>query len=640
LLKMDMSRYLDLFLAESREHLAAAHAICVELARHAAEADPWPRFMRHAHSIKGMAASMRFTSIVTLTHAVEDLAELLARAGVDDAQRCLPLLDESLLCLGSMLDALERGDEATNPRVESLATALRKGCESVVTHEPTLPPPSHRPRQVSVEPRAGLRRWMLLLHLDRDGGRSASETVAILSEVGRLARVVVPGTPALDPRTGGVLGGLRLIVASERPGEVLREELSSLLGPQGFMLEPEPTTPGRKSPEEDPPPWIRIRADKLDALVEGLLELKHEHGRLKAALPRTRGAVHDHLALAELRRRELYGAAMEMRLVPFDSVAQRLREAVRELADELGKRVSFEINGGELQMDRAILDALLDPLLHALKNSLDHGIETPAERRRSGKPACASLRLGLRREGERVRICVVDDGRGMRPELLRQAAVKRGVVPAGQAEALSDEQALMLTTLPGLTTRPSADHISGRGIGLDVVRQVVESLGGFVEIRSERDRGCTLFLSVPLSRALIRTLLVRCTGQDFALPIEAVVKTIDVEQPPSGLRLVHLDRRLGLDGPRSVAVPRSALVLAGSKPSAALVVDEVAGRQDLLVQPLHAPLANLRAYSGAALGEDGSIVLVLDPVGVASEVRFRRGAVPASGESVAWEPHR
>jgi len=491
-----------------------------------------------------------------------------------------------------------------------------------------------------VEPGAAIRRWILLLRLDRDAGGSASESVAILCAVGRIARVVVPGTPSLDPETGRFLGGLRLIVASERSGETLREELSSLLGPQGFTLEPDATPAGRKPAADDPPPWIRIRANKLDTLVEGLLELKHEHGRLKAVLPQTRGAVHDHLELAELRRRELYGAAMEMRLVPFESVAQRLREAVHELADELGKQVSFEISGGDVQMDRAVLDALLDPLVHALKNSLDHGIETPRERRRNGKPARASLRLGLRREGQRVRICVVDDGRGMRPDLLRQVAVRRGVLRVEQAEALSDEQALLLTTLPGVTTRSRADHISGRGIGLDVVRQSVESLGGFVEIRSERDRGCTLLLSIPLRRALIRTLLVRCADQTFALPIDDVVKTIDLEGPLDGLRLVHLNRRLGLHGPRSAAVQRSALVLAGTEPPAALVVDEVSGRRDLVVQPLHAPLANLHAYSGAALVEDGTIVLILDPAGVASEVRFRRGAVPAAGESVASEPPR
>ena len=636
---MDMSRYLDLFLAESREHLVAVHAIRAELEHRAVDGDLWRRFMRHAHSIKGMAASMRFTSIVTLTHATEDLAERLATTEVDDARACLPLLDESLLCLGAMLDALERGDEATNPRVEQLAKALREGFGSVATAAPPLSTDSHEPQPVSAAPGSGVGRWVLLLRLHRDGGGSASESVAILHAVGRIARVVVPGRPSLDPKTGRFLGELRLILASERSGEVLREELSRLLGRQGFTLEPVPLPLIHKPADVDPPAWIRIRADRLDALVEGLLELKHVHGRLKTALPETDDAVHDHLDLAERRRRELYGAAMEMRLVPFESVAHRLREAVHELADELGKPVSFEINGGDVQMDRSILDRLLDPLVHALKNSLDHGIETPAERSRSGKPARASLRLGLLRDGERVRICVVDDGRGMRPDLLRQAAVQRGVLRVEQADALSDEEALYLTTLPRVTTRRSADHISGRGIGLDVVRQSVESLGGFVEIRSERDRGCTLLLSVPLRRALIRTLLVRCAGQTFALPIEAVVKTIDVEGPVDGLQLVYLNRRLGLTG-TSGAVRRSALVLAGSEPPAALVVDEVTGRQDLVVQPLHAPLTNLRAYSGAALLEDGSIVLVLDPAGLATDVRFRRGAAPASGESVVSEPHR
>jgi two-component system chemotaxis sensor kinase CheA len=230
----------------------------------------------------------------------------------------------------------------------------------------------------------------------------------------------------------------------------------------------------------------------------------------------------------------------------------------------------------------------------------------------------------------------------MQPDALRRAAVRSRVLSQEDAADLTDDEVLLLTTLPRFTTRRDADHISGRGVGLDVVRERVESIGGFLELRSEPGRGCELRMSVPLRRALIRTLLVRCAEELYAVPVDAILKSIDLNDPTltsaadqPRVELIRLRDRLKLGSPRPTPSTRArALLLASVEPSTALVVDEVIGRKDLVVQPLLAPLTSLREYSGAALLEDGSIAVVLDPQSLVCGDGIRPGACrPSCGSA-------
>jgi two-component system chemotaxis sensor kinase CheA len=634
-----MSRYVDLFLAESREHLGAAHVLQSRLEQHPGEPELWRDFMRCAHSLKGMAAAMRFPSMVALAHAAETLAERLETASPEASAAHLPLLGESLACLGSLLDRIERGEDPASPRADELARALR-GEEAPVAAAPTAA--AEPPEEPDAPAPAPSRHWRLDLRLP-GAALSAQRAVSIVARIGELGRVVQSSLPALSLETGSFHGRLRLVFRSELPRAELEREIRSLVGSGGFTLEsaPGPAPDGETS--EGPGRWIRVRTDKLDTVIERLLELRRDQRRLKAALPHAPDRVRHHLERTAFRLKELYGAVSELRLLPFETVAQRLHQAVHDLAAELGKAVRFEILGGEVLLDRSVLDALVDPLLHALKNAVDHGLEPEEERLGAGKPAKGQLRLSLHRAGDRVDLVVADDGRGMHPDTLRRAAVARGVLSPEDAADLTDDEALLLTTLPRFTTRRGADHISGRGVGLDVVRDRLESIGGFVALRSRPGRGCELHMSVPLRRALIRTLLVRCAGEPYAIPLDAVVRSIDLENSAThggpdggGLELIELEDRLSLGGAASPgSARRRALVLAAVEPPCALVVDEVMGRHDLVVQPLHAPLTHLREYSGAALLEDGSIAVVLDPPSLARPSGFTRGAFPPSNGSGA-----
>jgi two-component system chemotaxis sensor kinase CheA len=456
-----------------------------------------------------------------------------------------------------------------------------------------------------------------------------------------MGRVVESSPPSLALDGERSRGRLRLVLVSDRPPELLERELTELVGRDGFTLEPNPscTTDGAGEPQTTR--WIRVPADKVDALFEGLLELRQEQGRLHALLPDASGPLRQQLERTRFRWKELYGTLMELRLVPFSTATGRLRQCVRELARELGKDVHFEIFDGNVRLDRRVLDALIDPLMHALRNALDHGIESNEERRSVGKPARGSVRLSVARRGERVRITVNDDGRGMRPDDLRRTAVRLGLLSEEETAALTDSEALMLTTLPRFTTRSRADHVSGRGVGLDVVRDSLAALGGRLQIRSSPGHGSELRLWVPLSHALIQTLLVRSSGQLYAVPIDTVLRTIDLPDPARGdetlperiesdegsLRLVRLSDRLHPQHPApALSRHACALVLVKVDSDTALVVDEVIGRKELVVQPFSGPLRGLREYSGGAVMEDGTIALVLDALYVSRPAELRKGA--------------
>jgi two-component system chemotaxis sensor kinase CheA len=468
--------------------------------------------------------------------------------------------------------------------------------------------------------------WRIDLHLSDPQAQPTRWVVAVLRRLSALGRVVHANPPLLAIDTGRFEGRLRLILASLLSRDRLEQELRSLVGEDGFALEAEPPSRNWVAPRESRARWVRVRAEQLDELLEGILELRLEQGRIKSKLGSSSEALREHVERSEFQLKELYGLVMELRLVPFDSVGHRLHQAVRDLARELGKEVDFRIDGGHVRLDRLVLDALLDPLLHVLRNALDHGLESPDEREEAGKPRTGSVRLGLERHGDRVRFSVRDDGRGLDAERLKRKALDLGLIGIAEAASLTDDEAWMLTTLPRFSTAKEVSHISGRGVGLDVVRASLERMGGLLQIRSRTGQGVELNLWVPPTLAVIQTLLVRCQNGLYAVPLDAVERTIDLadargDGTSGDLRLVRLGERLGLDARADAGsfAASMAVLLRGCGSRTALVVDEVVGSRDLVVKPFRGPLARLREYSGAALMADGSIAIVLDPFHLTTE---------------------
>jgi two-component system chemotaxis sensor kinase CheA len=310
-------------------------------------------------------------------------------------------------------------------------------------------------------------------------------------------------------------------------------------------------------------------------------------------------------------------------------VFDRFPRLVRDAARQLGKRVDFVIEGKEIELDRSMLDEIGDPLVHLLRNSLDHGIESPAERRAAGKPETGTLRLSAARERSRIVIRVEDDGRGIQREKVLSKALANGLITPEEARGMSDEDVARLLTRPGFSTAETVTDVSGRGVGLDVVATRVRALGGMLEIASTPGQGTSMTLQLPQTLAIVRALLVRQSGETYALPLTHVGETVHLLPEEIGsvkgktvaflrdeviplLPLKQLLRTNGNGHGNGHAQKRAAVILEVGEQRVGLEVDALLGQQEIVVKHFDATADTLKVFSGATILSDGRPALILD----------------------------
>jgi two-component system chemotaxis sensor kinase CheA len=317
---------------------------------------------------------------------------------------------------------------------------------------------------------------------------------------------------------------------------------------------------------------------------------------------------------------------MQVRMMPVEAVFMRFPRMVRDLANSLGKKLELVISGEDTELDRTVIDELGDPLVHMLRNAVDHGLESPEERIAAGKPETGTVRLSARHEGNSVVIVVEEDGRGIDPEKLRQAVVAKGLLTEDDVRQLSDEEAVDLIFLPGFSTAKETTDVSGRGVGMDAVRAKINGLNGSVEIHSEVGAGSRFTIRLPLTLAIIQALLVRAADQTYALPLEATEETVVIsreETRPVGGRecmvlrdrvvpLVQLREHLGLYGDDRVDDDIQVVVVRVGSTRIGVVVDKLLGQQDIVIKHLPDFLGEIVGVAGATILGDGNVALIVD----------------------------
>jgi two-component system chemotaxis sensor kinase CheA len=356
----------------------------------------------------------------------------------------------------------------------------------------------------------------------------------------------------------------------------------------------------------------------------------------------------------------IHDVVMTARMVPVGTVLGKLPRIVRDVALECGKTVSLELDGEDTELDKTLAEALRDPLIHLLRNAVDHGIEPAAERRARGKPEAGSLFVRAYHEGGTVHIEVADDGGGVDVDAVRARAIERGLVSPADGSRLTEADAARLVFAPGLSTRDAVTHVSGRGVGMDVVKTNIEKIGGTVDIESERHRGTTIHVRLPLTLAVVPALLVSCRGQHFSLPQVSVAEVLHVEAsqiesvhgaPVFRLRgmlvpIVYLDVELALVASAAETRGNALVVLRIGHAHVGLILDAAEEIAELVVKPLHPALQAIGIYAGASVLGDGSIALVLDPRGLLRRARAiteadasaSRAATALAASTVRGEP--
>jgi two-component system chemotaxis sensor kinase CheA len=381
---------------------------------------------------------------------------------------------------------------------------------------------------------------------------------------------------------------------------------------------------------------LRVSEARIEALVNLAAELVVAKNALAHSAKRVEQDFGGHEVARSVRRdhdaidrlvAELHGTILHLRMVPATQVFRSLHRLVRDVSRQLGKDVGLVTSGETAEADKTIVDRLFEPLVHLVRNAVDHGIEGPTERRAAGKPETATISIEASRTGDRFLIEVADDGRGIDPVVVRRKASEKGLLPADELTALTDEQVVDLVFAPGFSTAAEVSDISGRGIGMDVVRTVIEHIGGRVSLASRVGTGTTVRLDLPMTIAMFRIMVVEAGGQWFGISMDAVSETVRItpdrisvikKNPGFVLRdrivpIVSLAELMKLpEAAKDAAAARLFVVIETAGRVAAFEIDAIRDRLDVVLKPMHGLLENARGYAGTTLLGDGQVLLVLD----------------------------
>ena len=640
---MDTSQYLPMFLAECREHLQELNLAVVRIEEQPEDGATVDEIFRIAHSLKGMSATMGFAGMAALTHQMEDVFELLRQRSGGLTRETVDVLLECLDALEGATDAIEAdGVENLEPAalIERLKGLVRDRTtdQQVARHGGAAPAPV--PAAVVEAVGTGHAMLHARVTLADDTLMPAVRAYMVIAAAADLGTVVASApeedhVEAFDGRRVDVwvaagVEAAALSAALTSVPDVATAEVAEV-AEAGVVAEAEPVAPvpvpvvaGERGEGGRVAATVRVDAERLDQLMHlmGELVVQRTQVEVLAAQAEVPGLSQ---AMTDLTRcsHALQAIVMQVRMIPVEAVFLRFPRLVRDLSSKLGKHVELELVGQDTELDRTVVDAIGDPLVHLVRNALDHGLETPAEREAAGKPAAGTVRLSARHAGGNVVLTVADDGRGVDRRAVAAKAVRAGLISAEQADAIDMARAIELLFTPGFSTRDEADDISGRGVGMDAVRAKVRELGGEVLLTSEPGAGSTAQIRLPLTLAIMSALLVRAGGRVFGIALDRIDRTVrladhSVRSAAGQRMLVVGDAVLPLyDAAAVLGHQRAddcefAVIVQSQERSIALAVSTLIGQRELVTRPLPADLAELAPVSGAAVLSDGEIALLVD----------------------------
>jgi two-component system chemotaxis sensor kinase CheA len=673
-----------LFFESAGELLQSLNEAGLELEARPADEEVMRRVRRAVHTLKGDSAACGFNKLSELAHELEDVLTLpVAQArGADLAEVVLAAADS----FGAMLTAYQRRTQP--PSVDSLHSMIRRLLEDLSSAAVSDSAPTavsarfawteYEQLMISEAIHRGEQVFNLALRIDPNSLMRAaafqlirnvlhgSGTVIALRPEDNLAAASVevveaalassmPESKLLQRcRIPSIVSDVRIehAATAETPehellGDLLEAEAERAIA--SAAEQPDGSAPKSAVPASAAATiaesTLRVDAARIDAVMnlvgeliigKSMLNRTLSEFDLKHSRDPVRAKLADAMAFQARVLDELHKCVLKIRMVPVEQLFRRFPRVVRDVAKHCGKDVALELSGQHTDLDKGILDALSEPLMHLVRNAVDHGIEPADERLTAGKPARGTVYLNAYHQGTQVVIEVRDDGRGIDPATLRARAVEIGVLKAEEAQRISDQETVNLIFESGFTTAAEVTEVSGRGIGMDVVRTVLDRLKGTVQVSSQKGRGTTFQLRVPLTLASIQTLLFRVGGRLFAVPLSSVVEIARVneneihlvdqrevlrlrEQILTLVRLSHLSRLRSIDS--QPARKKSFVVVIGAAEKRfGLVVDSLVGEEELVIKALPGEFVSSDLVSGASILGDGTVVLILNIPAVLSRL--------------------
>ena len=640
---MDLSRYAELFLTESREHLSAMNHALLALESTPGATEPVGAIFRAVHTVKGMSATMGYRAVTDLAHEMESVLDRVRRGELSADAPLMELLFQGADALEQAIESAVQSSPAGggdgDPAIpESIAVVitLLKACSAspapvapVAPAAPSTGAPGEGPAPV---PHATSSR-LVRLRLASGTALRGARALLLVKKAEALGTVleVVPPVEALQAEEFGA--GFSIHLDSTVPRDDIVRALFAVgdvdrVEVDGVETVGQPLAQGASEGQAAvarPTRQVRIDLQRLDALMNMVGELVIARGRLLELAARHEDpALEEAVAHAARLIGEMQDEVMLSRMVPVGQVFDRFPRLVRDAAHGLGKQIVFTVEGNDIELDRSMLDEIGDPVLHLLRNAVDHGIEKPEDRRAAGKQPAGSLVLSVARERSTVLVRVEDDGRGIDRGRVLARAKELSLVEKDKA-SLSDDELMRIIARPGFSTATRVTDLSGRGVGIDVVMNRVRAMGGAVEMRTVPGRGTTVTVRLPHTLAIVRALLARVRDEVYAVPLAHVNETVELEarsvRTVQGrevmllrddvLPLIRFHDLLRVEG-NGAGARHQVIVLEVGERRAGLVVDELTGQQDIVVKQFDPTRESLALFSGATILGDGAPALIVD----------------------------
>lgn len=644
-----MSQYLDLFLQEAEEQLELLERELVRL-----ESDPTPErlqaIFRSAHTIKGSSGAMGFAQIAELTHEMESVLDRLRQGELVVDSACADLLLLAIDSLAQMVECVRTGQgEAEN--ADAVVRALRDlQIGQSATQVECAELDSATSQAIDLAARSSPV-YRARFRLSADCVMKFVRVFMAISQVQEAGELLasIPDAEALEEER--FESEFELIFRSNLEEAQIKEGFASISEIDSFELAqwvlpasaadivaPEEGIERTRAPRIDSGQTVRVGVTRLDSLMNLVGELVIDRTRI-AQIARELGASGDARSLDDLNETvihiaritgELQDQIMKARMLPIETVFNRFPRTIRDLAQRLSKEVHLEIKGSDTELDRSVIEVIGDPLLHILRNSVDHGIESPAERRAVGKSPAGRITICARHHESHIVIEIADDGRGIDIERVKEKAIAAGITTADAAARLSDPDALSFVFHSGLSTAEELSEVSGRGVGMDIVRTNIQKLGGVVELESWPGQGTRFTLRLPLTLAIIRGLLVNVAGTTIVLPLTSVVETLrvlpgDIQRVNRSevvvvrgktIPLVRLAEELGLGAAEPFGKPKFAVIVGLADQQVGFIVDALVGEQEVVIKSLDQFCGEAPGISGATILGDGNVALIADVSGI------------------------
>ena len=679
---MDMSQYLEIFIDESKEHLQTMNEILLDLEKDADNLQHLSEIFRIAHTLKGMSGTMGFTKVAGLTHQMENVMDLVRGGKLKVSSSIIDVLFECFDALEEYIENLEKnGQEGDldssmiNKKLETIASGGTVG-ESKSKKNPVkeavaveVKPENENDFHININDvesivakalELGVKPYLVKVILDRGCMLKAARAFIVFNTLERFGEIIKSYPLAEEIEDEKFDDFFEILYFSKLDENYTKSELMKISEIHEVVILPltemnisehqkQPDVEidldldSQDSKDEAPKSrddggqgkdrgktskTVRVEIGRLDNLMNLVSELIIIKTRLEDLdTSSNKNNMNEAIEYLERITTSLHDAVMKVRMVPVERTFNRFPRLVRDLSKDLKKNIKLFMSGEETEVDRTVIDEIGDPLIHLIRNSIDHGIESPSERMKAGKDETGFVALRAYPDGNTVVIEVEDDGKGINPEVIMKKAIEKRVITKDEAENMSEKELINLLFSAGFSTAEVVTDLSGRGVGLDVVKSKIEAINGTVEVVSTLGQGSKFIIRLPLTLAIIQALMVNLNEEKFAIPLNNIkeITTIDTKKITmvqdqevvlyrnKTLPIIRMKEVLNFEEPRESLDELIVVIVKKGDVEAGLVVDSLIGQQEIVIKSLGKYLTGIKAIAGATILGNGSVALIVDP---------------------------